>query len=402
MGQSGKNIVVAYKEQASGLGNPEASGAGATGIALTPSPGLQLQSNEIVSNQVRADGQTKLGRLGSYSASGQFGGELAVGAQDDLLEAAVRGTWTAAIALDESVGSLGDLTVGTNTLTAAGGSWIAQGVRAGQMIQLTNHSESANNGKWVRVLSVTTSVITVPAGTYTAATADTAWDITVAKHVFPDNPPTERYFTVEEYYQDIDESLVGEDCKVGGFEIGVSPDNHVTISFSFVGTDLVRKESGAAPHFTSPTYATTAPLVLLDGIIRINGADVVDLTDLNVSFQANAQPLAVIGQRKSPDVFMSNAVGSGSVSGVLNDLAEFAALKAEDNIEVFILASENEADPADFVAFYMGNAAYRTHGAPKGNDGAMIETLSFSFGIDERGAAAGYVPGMILISTSAA
>jgi hypothetical protein len=140
--------------------------------------------------------------------------------------------------------------------------------------------------------------------------------------------------------------------------------------------------------------------VFLDGLIRVNGVDVVDLTNFQLNFNANPQGLAVIGQRASPDVYMGNAVGDGTVSGAINDLTEFDSFKAEDNIELFLLAQENEDAPKDFVSIYAGNAAYRGHQAPFGADGAMIETLPFAFGVDERGT--GYAPSMLVISTSAA
>jgi hypothetical protein len=398
MGQTGKNIVLSLKAQA-GLGTP-ASGTGGVGIRARASAGINLTNATIQSGEIRRDGQTTLGRLGSYFANAGYETEVSVGTLDTIFEAALRGTWTAAIALDESVGSLGGLTVGTATLSAAGGSWITQGVRAGQMIKLENHSEAANNDKWYRVLSVTTSVISCPAGSFTSASEDAAWDITVAKHLICASPPVERYFTVDEYLQDIDQSKTGVDCKFGSISLSVSPNNMAVVGFTLAGTDVTSNATGASPVLTTPTFTTSPPLVFLDGLIRVNGVDVVDLTNFQLNFTANPQGLAVIGQRASPDVYMGNAVGDGTLSGAINDLTEFDSFKAEDNIELFLLAQENEDAPKDFVSIYAGNAAYRGHQAPFGADGAMIETLPFAFGVDERGT--GYAPSMLVISTSAA
>jgi hypothetical protein len=395
--QSGKNVTVAYKEQ-SAFGTPESGSGGTVLTGLRAWSGLDLASADIQSQAIRGDGQNAKGRLGSQFVTATYPIELGVTNGLDFIEAGLRGTWVSEIALDESVGSLGGLTVGTATLTAAGGSWITQGVLAGQMIKLENHSEAANNDKWVRVLSVTASVITVPAASFEAASEDAEWDLTVARHVYPDDPPTERYYTIEEVYQDIDESVVGEDCKIGSLQIQVSADNLLTVTCGIGGRALEEYSDANSPQLTDPTRTESAALVLLDGLIRVRGTDWVNITTLDLTWQMSPQGQPVVGTRVSPDVFLSNAVGTGTISMLTEDLAEFTAFKAEDQVELFLVAQEPEADPADFIAIYVGNGGYRSSQRPAGNDGGLVQTHSFVFGVDDRGA--GYAPGMMLVSTS--
>lgn len=397
--QSGKNVVAAFKEQVA-LGT-RATGAGAIGIRSRSSGGLNLTAAQIRSGEVRRDGLTTLGRLGSQSAAAEYESELSVGTLDAIFEAILRSSFTPSFTITEATAT--SITTTTNTIVRAGGSWITDGVRVGQVVKLANHSTAANNGKWFRVVGVTATTITVPANSLTAdAAADITFILTVAKYLAAGAIPEERYFTVEEYMQDIDVSKVGEDMKLAGMTISVTPDNMIAVRFRFSGRDVVPEPSGTSPIFTDPVFTETPPLVLLDGYLRVNGSDRVDVTGFEISVDLGGEGVAVTGSRLSPDVFLKNAEGGGSLSLVMNDLAEFESFKAEDSIELWIYASENEVNPSDFVSIFLGNSAYRGDSSPFGNDNAVIETLPFEFGADVRGTALGYAKTMILISTSAA
>lgn len=392
--QSGKNVEVSMQAQ-SGLGSPE-SGSGGFGFRGTTSQGLQIVPTDIASQEARRDAMTTLGTLGSYIVTAEYRAELSVGSFDLVLAGMLRTAATAAISLTEASNSLGGLTVGTDTLTAAGGSWITEGVLAGQFIKLTDHSEAANNGKWVRVLSVTSSVITCPAGSFTAATEAATWGLTVAKHIVSPATPTETYFTVQEGFQDIGKFRVGTDMKIARISVSLQANGHLLMTVRLVGIDMTAEDAAV---LTDPTFTTTGPLVLYDGSLRYGGADVADVTGFEFTLDAGGAGLSVVGKRTTTDVHLSNPRGTGTVSMDVQDFAEIAALKTQANLELFIEAVENETDPADFIGFYIGRGGRRGTSAPFGQDGAMIKTLPFTFGVDNRGT--GYAPTMVVISTSA-
>lgn len=399
--QSGQNFTIAFKEQGSGLGSTESTGTGASVLRCSSSQGFQLQSASIEDPTINTTGEQPLGRLGSYFANGQFSVPLRMDQSiEDLIEAQLRGTWVAAIALDESTGSLGAITISSDVITAAGGSWITQGVRVGQMIKIEGSSAAANNDFWIRVTGVTASTLTVPTGTLTDAASDAAWDITIAKHLIVDDPPTDRYFTVEERFGDADVSKLASDVKIGGFGLSVSADNVVSLQFTMAGTDLVPIASGASPYFTSLTPSTTDALVLLDGEVVVGGDATIELTDFSFNFDGSPTGVATLGQRASPDVFLSNSRGTGSLSGIMSDLSMLTALKAETNLEVHIVASENETEPADMMAFYFGNSAYRSNNQPLGADGPLIQGAGWEFGPDGRGT--GYYNAAMIVSSTLA
>lgn len=382
--QSGKNILVSYKAQA-GLGTP-ASGAGATGLRMTPSPGLQLQKQIITSNEVRRDGQKTRGRHGTKSVTGSYQGELSAGGTwDTLIAAALRSSFAAAVVINSA--TMTSVTAPTtSTIVANSGSWITQGVRVGDMVKLTGSGTAANDGKWYRVTIVTATTITV-AGTplVVDAVADTTGSLTIAKACISGAAPVEQYFTFEEYGQDIDASPTFTDCKITKLEVSAQPNAPVVVTITIMGLNAVSVTGASAPLFTTPTYTTTLPLVMSDGTVRINGVDYGNvLTGFSLAYDAGGQTPGVLAPN-APDVFLSNAMLSGSFSVMRQDTSFFDAFNSETQIDLFVHCCENTTDPKSFVAFYVGNATYSGDSGQLGNDGALIDTIPWNAGIDSAG-----------------
>lgn len=396
--QTSNNVLIAYKAQA-GIGVP-ASGAGGTGFRIKPAQGLRLQKNYVPSNELRRDGQSTRGRHGSRSANAQYSSELSVGTFDALIEAVLRGTFQASLAITQAT-MTSITTPTTSTIVAAAGSWLTQGVRRGDKVQLTGFATAANNGKWFRVVEVTALTITV-AGTplVVDAVADATFTLTVAKTVIMGATPVERYFTLDDYSQDIDLSVLGTDMKVTKIDFNAQPDQNVEINFTFMGLDAVPQPSGSSPVLTGPTYTTTLPLVMSDGSIRINGVDYTILTGFQFSLDLGGQIPSVLGALTGPDVFLSNAKLSGSFTAIRQDLTFLTAFKNETQVEFFVDCVENEADPKDFCSLYIGNASLTGADGSFGADGPYVETVPWSAGKDEFGGS--HAATMIKFATSAA
>jgi hypothetical protein len=211
--QTGRNVSVAFMAQPT-LGTP-VSGAGATYFRSSATGGLALSKNKVRSNEIRSDGQSTLGRHGSRSVSGSYPADATLGTHDALFEALVRGTWAAPLVITEATAGLTSITTTTNTIVAAAGSWITAGLRKGDVFRLTNHSTAANNNKNLRIVDLTASTITLPAGSLTLnAVADTSFTITRPKKLVNPAIPTRRLFTFEEREEDQDASSLFPDCRV--------------------------------------------------------------------------------------------------------------------------------------------------------------------------------------------
>jgi hypothetical protein len=399
--QSGSNVTVAYKVQ-SARGTPSSGGSG-LGLRLARgSPGLRLQKAIVPATELRRDGQSTRGRHGSRSVAGSYNVPLCLGELDTLLEAALRGTWVAAASITQA--TMTSITTTTTTIVASAGSWITQGVRVGDKVQLTGHSTAANNGKWFRVTAVTASTITCAniagvAPLVLDAGADSSFTLTVAKTLLNGTTPTERYFTFDQYYQDVDVSHEFDDVKVNKISLSARPNQEVLATVGLIGLDGNALATGSSPLLTSPTYTTNLPMQLADnGTVRINGVDYGTITGFDLTLDLGGQVPPVLAANP-PDAFLDNAQLSGSISCIKTDDTFFSAFDNETQIAMAVDFVEVESDPKDFISIYVGNAVFNGNDDPITGSGPLIETIAWSAGKDEAGSAQAATT--LKISTSA-
>lgn len=374
--QTGNNVSVRYKVQ-SGLGSP-ASSTGGKELPLIASGGLVPAKAAIESPEVRSDGMTSIGRHGSRSVSGEYASVVRVGAQDELIEAAARSTWSAAASITQA--DVTSITTTATTIVAASGSWISLGVRAGDVVRLTDHSTSSNNDKNIPVVSVSASTITVPAGYLTLdSTPDTDFTLTRLKRVTQGT--TSRYFTVDEYHADIDQSELFTDCMVSSFAVAMGADDTVRATIGMVGRQFEAKTTGDSPVLTSPTQYLSQNIVATDAIILKNGVAIADLTGFEFTMDLGATTLPVIGATISPDVFPNNTRVTGSFSCVRSDLSFLENFSNEDTLSLFFLLTEPESEPKDCLGVYIPYLKLMSApDAPLGGDGPMVSTIQWVAG----------------------
>lgn len=395
--QTGKNIRVAYKQETTFNTPPGASGA--TQFRSNPGTGLALARQEVKSNEIRADLKTTMSRMGSKDGKGTYTGDLSVGTFDPLLAAIMRSTWASVLSLTST--NFTSITTTTNTIVAAGGSWLSMGVMVGDVLRLTGSATAGNNNRNLRVTGVTASTITV-AETLTAdGTADTAATITRTKKLIQPAVPVRQSFTFEETYQDILESEQFTGCRVSSLKLTGKPNGMIEAAFGIVGADETVLTGAASPYYTNPTLTTELGLVMSDAVIRFASGDVVNLTSFDLTIDLKAKTEPVVGSAVSPDVFDNAAEVSGSLSAIRKDLASVSDFLAETEVQLQVLMVEPNGAPAAFVSLFVPRV--KLTGATKqyGTDGPMIETLPFTVGAQD-GSVAGLDNTMVALQTSAA
>lgn len=388
------NGYVAFKAQ-SAKGS-QASGSGARILPTSGGAGGQLQKAAVQSALVRGDGQQLRGRHGSRRTSGTYSSEIGMGRADAVWEALMRSAWsTADLTITQS--AMTSVTTGANTIVAAAGSWITQGLRVGDVIRATGLPDAANNGKNLRVTGLTATVITVAETLVVNASADTAFSIVRPGRVLINGAAgamTKSYFTIEEHLYDLDASEVYADCRWGRGMIRLNPDGMLDSEFGWTGTGEMDVVNGvSAPHFTSPTDPTELSLAASEAVIRLGSNDVLDLTafDFTLDLQPTA-PTVVNPTGISPDVFMGTMQVSMNLTVLLKDLQALADFDAETQLSLHLLASENETAPSDFFSlvvpnFTLGSVA---KSALQKSGGARTVTLGIPadlVGKDNRGGA---------------
>jgi hypothetical protein len=397
--QTGRNLLVAFGLETT-FGTPPAAGIGKR-FRLNGGGGLNLGMAVINPGEIRSDGMTSMGRYGSRSVTGGYPADISIGTFDDLIQAALRGTWVAAVTLTQATGTSVTATAGPpGTIVRASGSWITDGVRVGDVVKLNaTGGPAGNNNRNLRVVGVTALTLTVAETLTVDATPRTTYTLTIAKKVTMPSVPVRRSFTFEEYENDVD--LTGQfvGCRISSMHIVGQPDGMATIEFGIVGSNLLPLATGASPFFTSPTLTTSIGLTMVDASIRYAGADIVSLTSFDLTYDLRAAGQPVIGSTTTPDVFDNPATISGSISGIRQDFTNITRALAETELELQVMLVEPESEPKDFLSIWLPRIKITVPTKSYGNDGALIETMPFMVGPKE--GTTGYDTTMIGFSTSA-
>lgn len=381
--QSGRNIVLAFKEETN---YGELAGAsGATSLRAN-SGGLTLAKEPIRSSEVRRDGLASRGRHGSRSVTGQYAVDLSLGSFDKLIEAVFRGTFATALTITEATASLASITTTANTIVASAGSWITAGLRVGDVVRLSGHSSTGNNDRNLRITGLTASTITVAETLTVNAVADTAFTITRPRKLI--QGLTARSFTVEEHEADIDGSEVFTGVRIGSLQISLQPNGMCVLTFGMVGQDMQVLSGAEAPYFTTPSEFTSVAMTAVEAKIRVGDADVMDVTALEINLNLNASGVPVVGSVVTPDVFTNTGTVEGSITALKQDVTRSQQYLNETVLSLHLLFEELESGAADFCAFYLGNLtlASATKGEI-GSDNGRTQSFTLLTGADERGGA---------------
>lgn len=373
--QSQSAGLVAYKVQ-SGLGS-QASALSANLLRIAGGAGVKVGKAATESVEVRNDGLSVRGRHGSQKSSSAYNVEMSLGSHDPIIEAIMRSTWDST-ALTKTQADFTSLTTGANSIIMASGSPIAMGFRVGDIVRATGLPDAANNGKNLRITALSATTITVAETLVVNAAADTTCSITrPGKRLVNTVPLVKRYFTVEEYEADIDQSTLLTDFVWGTGKLSMSADGLIRFDPGGVGTGAAQAlTTGASPYFTNPAAPTDVPFSVVDATIRMNGADLVELTsfDLNLDIQPNAPITFGSGNQKySPDVFTGPLKIGMNLTMLRKSLAIFSDFLAETQYSLNLLAVDNMSEPKDFISVTVPNftlggvdpSAFSKQGGPR-------------------------------------
>jgi hypothetical protein len=406
MYQSNSNAYVAYKVQ-SALGTA-ASGAAASVFRISGGNGIKASKAAVESNEIRRDGMRQRGRHGTQKLTADYDAELSLGSHDAFVEAIARDTWSAAD-LTKTQADFTSLTTGANSIILAAGdprTWFG----IGDVIELLNYS-GGNNLQNIRVTGLSSTTITSAETLVVNASADTACSIVRrGKKLVPyaGGSLIKRYFTMEEYEIDIDQSKVAQDFVAGQLKLSMKPDGIIMAGLSGVGTGRVLgNTTGTSPYFTSPVLGSNAPFSVVDATIRLGSQDLVSLTNFDLTADITPNAPSVFGSggiKYSPDVFTGQMGISLNLGMLYQDLTIFQDFLAETTYTLHVLAVDNEAEPKDFFSIYMGN--FTLGGADpsafSNQGGGRTQTVQVPIalaGID--GAGAGHDAAIVKFQTSA-
>lgn len=357
--QSNSNALVAYKVQ-SALGT-QAGSSGASVLRVAGGPGIKLSKAATESQEVRADGMRSRGRHGTQKTSSSYNGELSFGSHDSIVEAIMRGTWDSSV-LSVAPADMTSITISAsgNTITAGSGNWITKGFRVHDVVRLAGSANSANNGKNLRIITLTSTVMTVAETLSTQGSDTGSWTLSrPGKRLVNPTSLVKRYFTLEENELDNDVSTLLSDFVWGSLKFQMTANGLVMADPGGIGTGNIQALSGSdAPFFSSPTVTTAEPYSVVDATIRVNGTDVVDLTGFELNMDIGATAPDVFGSNSikyAPDVFTGQLGLSMNITALRKDLAYLSDFIAETQYSLTVLCVDHMTEPKSFFSIVVPN-----------------------------------------------
>jgi hypothetical protein len=404
--QTNSNKLVAFKLQDT-KGTP-ATGADGTVLVDAGGQGIDISKAVVASKQRRRDGMVTRGRHGSQRTSAAYDHELTVDGLLEILEAISRDTWEAAdVVLTEA--DFTSITTEANAIVFASGDPRALEIASGDVVVLDTHTSAANNGKNLRVTSVSATKVFVAETLVVNAVADTDCGLTRKRKLvqYAGGSLLRRYFTLEEVDLDLDKSKVVSDFVWTQAKLSMAADETIMATVSGMGTGQVDQfTGGACPSLTSPVESTSLGLAVVDATLRVKGSDVVDLVGFDFTWDIQGAAPSTFGsaaQKYSPDVFTGNSQVGLNITMLKDDHQQLTDFLAETQYELHVLMVENESEPKSFLSLYVGNFTLGSvKDSPASNTGGGA-TVTISIppalvGKDTRGA--GYDATMVKFATS--
>jgi hypothetical protein len=397
--------TLAYKKQ-SGLGSP-ATGAGGTYLrretATFEKTKDTYNNNEIVSHQ-QYTGDT----YGVSKTTGDLSDVLSPGSFAPFMGSLNRNTFTSGVS---STGlSLTIAGAGPFTLTRAAGSFLTDGIKAGDVVRITagTFTGIASNLNLI-VLSMTATVLTVmvPNGKVLSAQGPVA-SATIAvvnkKSVTPSTGQANDYYTIEEFFSDLSPTVsrLWTDTQVGAVDISIPATGNATVKFTFLG---LARTKNSTQQLTSPNPAsTTTILTAANAAIFINASQTLVATSLAIKIDGQlAAGEAVIGSKSISDNVRGDLKISGTVTVLKQDETFSNLFDNETPVPILGILFADTTDTSDFIGFSVPRAKLFSDQVDDGKK-QIVQTSNFTaeYNGTNGGAAAAYDQGTISIQDSAA
>jgi len=350
---------------------------------------LSLSKETFQSNEMRADRQIGDFRHGVQSVDGSIGGELSLGTYWRLMAGILRKAWAAAdVSGPESDITSAVTTGASGTFTsAATATFLTDGFKVGDVVRATGFvvtgvDATANNAHNFLITALTELIMT---GTFLDGVAMIAKDETeavtftsVGKKVWtPATGHTEDWFSIEEYYGDVDLSEVAWDAKPSTMAIKLPASGMATIDVGIMALRQNRLAAGSAPYFTNVLAASTGGvLAAVNGALYVAGTKIALLTGLDFDIASGITSEGVVGSNYKPDLFDGRIQVKGNMSLFFEDATMRDYFVDETEVSVCCAFTDSNDADAGVMAFTMPRVK---RGGSTKDDGekGIIQTMPF-------------------------
>lgn len=380
---------VAYKFYASAAITPgsepsPASDPGASGaqILRRVSSSLTLAKDTYQSNEIRSDRQIADFRHGVKRVTGGVSGELSPATYGDFFEAALRGTWAAAVTASQSDFTSVSADNSSSKFTFTAGNPVTKGFRVGMVIRFSSLSDADNNSKNFVILAFggtqNREVTVYPAPD--TMTADSSFSLASVgqRCIVPSSSHVSRKAAVEIWNEDVDIARLFTELRITGFNVQLPATGMATVDFTMLGRNMTLYEATNAPFFSSPTAVTTTGITAgVNGLLRISGSTVAVVTAANIQMDLAGTADPVVGSNLVPEIFLGRANVTGQLTAFFENADLIEDFINEEEIELLVYLTASDDANAQAMTFYLpriklGGADLQTQG-----EGGQSITLPF-------------------------
>lgn len=340
-------------------------------------------SNEIASHQQSTGATAGIGKT-----SGKLNCEISAGTYANFWAALLRKDMAATTPIaGVSVTISGAAPIWT--LARAAGSWLTDGVKAGDVIRLTVGALNAQNlNKNLVVTSITsaTAMTVVPLNGDALVNEGPITGCTVSvvgkKTRVPTSGHTNDYFSVEQWFADLGRSELFTDVKVAMADIALPATGIATVNFDMPG---LGRKTGPTEALAAPTpETTTSVLSAVAGKVIIGGA-VTSITGAQLQITGNIQAgEAEVGSNSISDHQRGRVAVTGSFTAKFSSTTLQDLYNSQAPAHLILVAAANNVAASDFVSFSLSNVKIFSDGADDGEK-EIIRTYSFTAALNGAG-----------------
>jgi len=373
---SGSEVKWYYAvEDASGVIQPSEATAEFTPIRFNTTD-LTRDTAQIDSDEINDNRQREKSRQGTYSLNGNIVANLTFASHDYLMQAAFESTWVSQITDTQITFAA---VAATNEFTDSGSGFVTAGFKVGDLITVTGFTDSNNNitdGK-ITALSAGSMIIGGTDGdTITDEVAGDSVTIATAGD-YLEVGSTVPVIALLRRNTDTGVDVLYRSCRVGGMSLAVVLNQSAILTFPAIGETA---ENYTVPGGSTFNAATSSEMMVPTlGYLQDAETALTYLTDYNVDFSNNMNPLFSLFQRGAYSVENGVFTAGGSMSAYQPDstlLDKFLDETQTDHILKLIDLDSN------WYRIILPDTIYTQLSDPVSGPGAHIHAYTFSAGYD--------------------
>lgn len=343
---------------------------------------LARETAQIDSDEINPDRQREVSRQGTYSLAGTIVANLTYGTHDYLMSAGFQGAWVAQSTMTEiTIAAV----AATNEFTDSGNGFLTAGFKVGDLVTVSGFTgDIANNIVDAEITTLTAGSMIIGGTDGDVIVDDAAGESVTIQTVgsYLEVGSTVPVIALLRHNVDTDVATLYRSNRVGGVSFNVTLNAAATITCPVIGESAEVYSIPVGSTYDPAT--TTGMMVPTTGYMQDDGSALTYLTDYNIDFSNNMNPLFSLFQRPAYSVENGVFTAGGSMSAYQPDATLLTKFVDETATDHLVKLMDNAGN---FYRVYLPDVIYTQLSDPVSGPGAHIHAYTFSAGYDSGSAA---------------